>query len=109
MVQGVKLLDTTNEPIHPCKPTKRNVTAAIMVSLDWLFRNLQDTTSTAKIRNPMSTPVSRLMYSIHVFVGLKSFSCRTVGSFKILSPVSFKPKVLRYLANRTFFFCRYAA
>ena len=74
MVQGVKFVDTTTEPIHPCKPTKRNVMAAIMVSLDWLFRNSQDTNRTAKMRNPMSTPVSRLMYSIHVFVGLKSFS-----------------------------------
>src|SRR5688500_4579109 len=81
IVQGVKLLDTTKDPIHPWNDTSTSVMNESTVSLRSTFQNFREYTNTIKIKDPMITPVMRLKYSIHVFVGLKSASISTDSSF----------------------------
>ena len=95
IVQGVRLLDTTKDPIHPVKETSTRARNEMTVSLRSDLQNFKEYTNTAKIKKPMITPVMRLKYSIQVFTGLKSASTNTDSSFRSLSAVSPIPRARR--------------
>src|SRR6188768_3975866 len=95
IVQGVRFVDTTKEPIHPWKPTRTKVSPAVIGNdLSDFHRRIEET-NTAKIKKPMITPTTRLTYSIQVFTGLKSFSSSTDGSLSSCCAVFSMPKAFR--------------
>ena len=80
--------------------TARNERTVINLSS---LRYLNDNTNVPNTKRPITAPIKRFIYSVHVLTALKSSSSRILGSFAISFANSANPKAVRYRPNFSFF------
>ena len=74
MIQGSRLVETTTDPSQPLNPTRTSAAAHHQTSAGSSRRKRSDSSRVARIKNPMTTPIMRLPYSVHVRQTLKRAS-----------------------------------
>ena len=72
MSHSLRPLLTTCPPSQPCTSTKINAAPELYITAGSVLRYRKESAKVAVIRSPITAPISRLMYSVHV---LNTLNC----------------------------------